>query len=97
MDENVQCAPLPNTKDIVTSIIQQPGETNESDDDTGDPLPAVTYSEAYSAILKIRSFPLRSYESDEHYHLLNKLESDIQTCGSNASAQSLITDFFHTT
>lgn len=97
VDENVQCAPLPNTKDIVTSIIQQPGETNESDDDTGDPLPAVTYSEAYSAFLKIRSFLLRSYESNEHYHLLNKLESEIQKCGSNASAQSLITDFFHTT
>ena len=53
VDENVQCAPLPNTKDIVTFILQQPGETNESDNDTADPLPAVTYFEAYSAFLKI--------------------------------------------
>ena len=96
VDENLQCTPLPTTEDIVTSITQQSSDTIESDDDTGDPLPAVTYQEAYSAFLKIRSFLLRSDERDKQYHLLNKLENEMHKCGNSASVQSLLTDFFTT-
>jgi hypothetical protein len=64
VDENLQCAPLPNTK---ASRTQQSGEANESDNDTGDLLTALTYQQAF---LKIQSFLLRSYQSEEHYHLL---------------------------
>ena len=57
MDENLQCAPLPDTKDIIGS-----GEANESDDDTGESLPTVTYEQVCSAFLDIRSFFLCSYQ-----------------------------------
>ena len=57
VDENLQCAPLPDAKDIVGSA-----EANESDDDTGESFPMVTYQQAYSAFMDIRSFLLRSHQ-----------------------------------
>ena len=71
---------------IVTSLTQQSGEANESDDDTGDPLPAVTYIPA--SVLGIPENSVCSYQSEEHYRLLNKLETEIQKCGTDTCVQS---------
>ena len=67
---------------ILGSLVQNNSE--ESDDDTGDPLLTVTYQQAYSAF---------SGEYQLTYHLLNELETEIQRCGDNNRVQSLITDF----
>ena len=96
VDEDLQCAPLPNTKDIVGSLMQNNVNGEESDDDTGDPLPTVTYQQACSAFSEIRSFLLHSKSSENQspYHLLNQLEAEIQRCSDNNRVQSFITDFF---
>ena len=96
VDENLQCAPLPNTEDIVASIGESSTQTNESDDDMGEPLPIVSYQQAHSAFLTIQSYLMCSSDSGEHYNLLGKLENEIKKCDSNRRVQSQITDFFPT-
>ena len=61
-DDGVQCSPMPTIQDIVSSVTQisEEGET----DDVGDPLPAVTYKQAYSAFQDLRSYLLCSQGKD---------------------------------
>ena len=89
-DDGVQCSPMPTIQDIVSSVTQisEEGET----DDIGDPLPPVTYKQAYSAFQDLRSYLLCSQGKDS-CTLLSNVESELFKVGSNSLVQSQITDY----
>lgn len=65
--EEVQCAPMPNTADIVETVI-----TEENEDEEGGELQHVSYNEATCAFSLVQSYLLQS--SQPPYSLLQKLE-----------------------
>ena len=93
VDDELQCAPLPSTEDIVSSIRQTSEETDETDD-AGYPLPLVTYEQAYFAFQELRSYLIHSSPSENLYRLLGDLEPEVFKAGSNTCVQTLITDYF---
>ena len=61
VDDGLQCSPMPTNQDIVSSVMQV-SEEDEEGDDTGDPLPSVTYKQAYfcfpgTAVISLEFFP----------------------------------------
>ena len=77
VNNGLQCSPMPTNQDIVSSVMQV-SEEDEEGDDTGDPLPSVTYKQAYSAFQELRSYLLNSSkekESESLYRLLSDMES----------------------
>ena len=93
VDDELQCAPLPTTEDILSSVRQTSEEVDETDD-SGDPLPLVTYERAYFAFQVLRSYLIHSSPSENLYRLLGDLETDIFKAGSNTCVQTVITDYF---
>ena len=96
VDDGLQCAPLPSGEDIVSSI-RQTSEEAEEGDDAGDPLPPVTYTQAYAAFLDLQSYLLRSLQGEDTrrlYHLLGSLETELLKAGNNVCVQTAITDYF---
>ena len=64
VDDGLQCSPMPTNQDIVSSVMQV-SEEDEEGDDTGDPLPSVTYKQDYSAFQELRSYLLNSSQEKE--------------------------------
>ena len=93
VDDELQCAPLPTTEDILSSIRQTSEEVDESDD-AGDPLPLVTYERAYFAFQELQLYLIHSSPSENFYRLLGDLETEVFKAGSNTCVQPLITDYF---
>ena len=94
VDSGLQCAPLPNSEDIIASIRQTTEDAEESDD-AGDPLSPVTYKQARLAFMEFQSFLLRSHKDTEPpYRLLCELETELLKAGNNACMQTSITDYF---
>lgn len=90
IDDDLQCAPLPNSEDIVASFRQAPEES----DDAGDPLPIVSFKQAHSGFLALQSFLLHSCGTEPPYSLLGELKSELLKAGNNARIQTSITDYF---
>lgn len=93
VDDDIQCAPLPTTKDIVSSVRQTSEEADENDD-AGDPLPLATYERAYFALQELQPYLLHSSPSENLYRLLGDLETELFKARSNTCVQTMITDFF---
>ena len=93
VDNDLQCAPLPTTEDIVSSVNNTSEDVVENDD-TGDPLPPVTYERAYSASQELRSYLLHSSPSESLYRLLSDLETEVFKAGSTTLVQTMITEYF---
>ena len=67
-DENLQCSPMPTTEDIISSIATTESDVSEEEeDDTGEPLAAVTHQQAYDAFLKVRSYLLLHLSDESPY------------------------------
>lgn len=58
IDSDLQCAPLPDSEEIIASM-RQTSEEAEDSDDAGDSLPPVTYKQAHIAFMEFQSFLLR--------------------------------------
>ena len=91
IDNDLQCAPLPHSEDIVASF----GQAAEDSDDAGDPLPIVSFKQAHSGFLALQSFLLHNNKGTETpYRLLGELESELLKAGNNTRVQTSITDYF---
>ena len=93
VDNDLQCAPLLTTEDIVSSVNITSEDVVENDD-TGDPLPPVTYERAYSALQELRSYLLHSSPSESLYRLLSDLETKVFKAGSTTLVQTMIREYF---
>lgn len=80
------------TAEIVISMKQTSTDDHaEDNDDTGDPLPGITTSQAWTAFTDIQSYLLRGGSSA--YNLIRDLEIEIAKAKNNQQRQTLITDF----
>ena len=97
VDDGLQCSPMPTNQDIVSSIMQV-SEEDEEGDDTGDPLPSVTYKQIYSAFQELRSYLLnysQEKESESLHRLLSDMESELFIARNKARVQAKITDYMN--
>ena len=93
VDDELPCVLLPTTTDIASSVRQTLKEADENDD-AGDPLPLVTYGQAYFALQELRSYLLHSSPSENLYRHLGDLETEVFKAGSNTCVQTMIRDYF---
>ena len=95
VDNGLQYSPMSTNQDIVSSVMQV-SEEHEEGDDTGDPLPSVTYKKAYSAFQVLRSYLFNSFqkkESESLYGVLSDMESRLFIASNKACVQTNITDY----
>ena len=97
VDNELQCSSMPTNQDIVSSVMQVSEEDKEGDN-TCDPLPSVTYKQAYSAFHELRSYLLNSSkkkESESLYRLLSDMESELFIASNKARVQTKITHYMN--
>ena len=79
-DSHLQCSPVLSSADIVDSLGQSTEDAEDTDDDAGDPLPRVTFHQAYSGFLDMKAYLLCSCAesgTEPQYDQLEQLETEL--------------------
>ena len=89
---------IPSSTLSTIASLRNAEDEDSNDDDVGDELPMVTYNHACSAFETLRSFFLRSSQSNgipPPYALLGRLDTELMKYHSNVYTQTLITNYIH--